>query len=98
MTSPPSLSRKEAESQVRSWGFSHVFTWTDGGGAHYAPHKHSSLTTHLILSGSLTIAYPGSEDKKEKTTHGPGERLDVDAGQVHEVWIGKEGCTYVIGE
>ncbi|KAJ4403964.1 hypothetical protein N0V85_004982 [Neurospora sp. IMI 360204] len=91
-----SLSKKEAESQVRSWGFSHVFTWTDGGGAHYTPHKHSSLTTHLILSGSLTIAYPGSE--KEKTTHGPGERLDVDAGQVHEVWIGGEGCTYVIGE
>ncbi|KAK3500726.1 hypothetical protein B0T13DRAFT_466137 [Neurospora crassa] len=103
MTSPSlPLSRKEAESQVRSWGFSHVFTWTDGGGAHYAPHKHSSLTTHLILSGSLTIAYPGSEedDKKGKTTttHGPGERLDVDAGQVHEVWIGREGCTYVIGE
>ena len=128
-----SLSRKEAESQVRSWGFSHVFTWTDGGGARmlsipyliplshhipisnynhivtlgtdqystlkdYQPHKHSNLTTHLILSGSLTIAYPGSEDEKTKTTHGPGERLDVDAGQVHEVWIGPEGCTYVIGE
>ncbi|KAK3951927.1 hypothetical protein QBC32DRAFT_152378 [Pseudoneurospora amorphoporcata] len=97
MTSP-SLSRKEAESQVRSWGFSHVFTWTDGADAHYAPHKHSSLTTHLILSGSLTIAYPGSEDNKAKTTHGPGETLDVDAGLVHEVWIGREGCTYVIGE
>jgi hypothetical protein len=23
-------SRKEAESEVRGWGFSHVFTWTDG--------------------------------------------------------------------
>lgn len=23
-------SRKEAEAEVRSWGFKHVFTWTDG--------------------------------------------------------------------
>ena len=27
-----------------------------------------------------------------------GDRIDVDAGKVHEVWIGPEGCTYVIGE
>lgn len=25
-----SLSRQDAESQVRSWGFSTVYTWTDG--------------------------------------------------------------------
>lgn len=23
-------SRRDAESEVRSWGFKHVFTWTDG--------------------------------------------------------------------
>ncbi|KAI1479778.1 hypothetical protein F4774DRAFT_380966 [Daldinia eschscholtzii] len=23
-------SRKDYEAEVRSWGFSHVFTWTDG--------------------------------------------------------------------
>jgi len=27
-------SRAEAEKQVRSWGFSHVFTWTDHPNAH----------------------------------------------------------------
>ena len=106
-------SRKEAESEVRSWGFGHVFTWTDGpyvyhssnahhqltrhSNAHYPPHKHSGVTTHLILKGSLTYAYPNDPDPKKETL-GVGGRWDVDANKVHEVWVGKEGCTYVIGE
>jgi hypothetical protein len=55
----------------------------------------------VILRGQLTIAYPQDGDEEQrgkKTTHGVGERIDVDAGRVHEVWIGSEGCTYVIGE
>ena len=91
------LSHSEAEDQVCSWGFGHVFTWTDGPNAHYSPHKHSGLTTHLILSGQLTITYPDDESPI-KQTFGAGARLDVDAGRRHEVWIGKQGCCYVIGE
>ncbi|KAL9613713.1 MAG: hypothetical protein Q9167_001726, partial [Letrouitia subvulpina] len=63
-------------------------------------------TTHLLLRGSLTIAFP--DDKKdnkdkgggaEKRTYTAGDRVDVAAGQVHEVWMGgEEGCEYVIGE
>lgn len=105
----------DPESQVRSWGFSHVFTWTDGPNARtrtllpnlprtttytckdYPPHSHAALTTHLILSGQLTIAYPRDKDST-KTTFSAGDRIDVDAGRVHEVWIGPGGCTYVIGE
>ncbi|KAH7068494.1 hypothetical protein FB567DRAFT_250557 [Paraphoma chrysanthemicola] len=90
-------SRKEAESEVRSWGFNHVFTWTDGPNAHYPPHKHSGVTTHLILNGSLTYTYPNDADAKKETL-GVGGRWDVDANKVHEVWVGSEGCTYVIGE
>lgn len=143
----PSKTRKDYETEVRSWGFSHVFTWSDGpyvhskpsiicslnGGhwlghfthcatapfrllhtyiytaletrgwhadnsnAHYRPHSHSGLTTHLIVAGELTITYPKDEEPA-KTTFSVGDRVDVDAGRVHEVWIGKEGCTYVIGE
>lgn len=63
----------------------------------YPPHSHAGLTTHLILSGELTIAYPDDQSPVKKT-YGVGERVDVDAGKVHEVWIGKGGCTYVIGE
>ncbi|KAL2140723.1 hypothetical protein VTI28DRAFT_3316 [Corynascus sepedonium] len=94
-------SQKEIEAEVRSWGFSHVFTWTDGPYAHYSPHSHPGLTTHVILRGELTIAYPEDEDVEQrgkKSTYGVGDRIDVDAGRVHEVWMGAEGCTYVIGE
>ena len=67
--------------------------------AHYSPHKHSGLTTHLILRGELTIAYPEDKDAGEnKMTYGVGDRIDVEAGRLHEVWIGGEGCSYVIGE
>lgn len=106
-------SRREAEAEVRTWGFSHVFTWTDGpyvtchflcfidsqsfSNAHYPPHKHGGKTTHLILDGSLTMRYPHDTDPKKETL-GVGERWDVDAQKIHEVWVGPSGCTYVIGE
>ncbi|KAF2253117.1 hypothetical protein BU26DRAFT_477056 [Trematosphaeria pertusa] len=90
-------SRKDAEREVTSWGFKHVFTWTDGPNAHYPPHRHSGLTTHLILNGQLTITYP-EDSQPKKETFGPGARIDVDARKLHEVWMGDEGCTYVIGE
>ena len=85
------------ESKVRSWGFRHVFTWSDGPNAYYSPHSHSGLTTHLITHGSLTISYPDDPEPK-KETFGVGARVDVDARRRHEVWMGDEGCTYVIGE
>jgi len=65
--------------------------------AHYPPHSHRGLTTHLILRGELTITYP-DDPNPTKETFGVGARLDVDAGRRHEVWVGNEGCTYVIGE
>merc|ERR1712070_1349923 len=90
-------SRASAEKEVQSWGFGHVFTWSDGPNSYYSPHKHSGLTTHLILSGELTVSYP-DDAQPVKETFGVGERLDVEAGRRHEVWMGPEGCTYVIGE
>ncbi|KAI0007394.1 hypothetical protein F4779DRAFT_513987 [Xylariaceae sp. FL0662B] len=89
--------RRDYEAEVRSWGFQNVFTWTDGPNTHYRPHSHSGLTTHLILNGQLTITYP-KDAHPEKKAYSVGDRIDVEAGRVHEVWIGHEGCTYVIGE
>lgn len=65
--------------------------------AYYSPHSHRGLTTHLILKGQLAITYP-KEENPEKKTYGVGDRVDVGAGVTHEVWMGPEGCTYVIGE
>lgn len=55
------------------------------------------LTTHLIRRGSLTIIYP-RDPSPTMETFGVGGRVDVPAGKVHEVWMGSEGCEYVIGE
>ncbi|PQE30175.1 hypothetical protein CJF32_00003600 [Rutstroemia sp. NJR-2017a WRK4] len=88
----PEETQAQLEEKVRSWGFSTVFTWTDG-----PPHSHRGLTTHLITDGQLTITYPKEKDA-QKVTYGVGDRIDVDAGRVHEVWMGPEGCTYIIGE
>ncbi len=65
--------------------------------AHYPPHSHSGVTTHLIRRGALTITYPRDERPK-KETFGVGARIDVPAEKEHEVWMGEEGCEYVIGE
>ncbi|KAJ5233718.1 uncharacterized protein N7469_005484 [Penicillium citrinum] len=99
----PVGTRSESERLVRDWGFRHVFTWSDGSNAYYAPHTHGGLTTHLIRRGTFIVTYPednatihGGEVKKE--TFGAGARVDVPAGKLHEVWIGDEGCEYVIGE
>lgn len=55
------------------------------------------LTTHLIRRGRMTITYP-KDPATGKETFGVGARVDVDAGKVHEVWMGDQGCEYVIGE
>lgn len=90
--------RTTDEAKVKSWGFSHVFTWTDGPNAHYPPHSHSGLTTHLIRRGSLTITYPeDGENATKKETFGVGARIDVPAGKVHEVWMGKDGESFLFG-
>lgn len=65
--------------------------------AHYAPHSHNCRTTHLIRRGTLTIHYP-KEEMSTRETFGVGSRVDVEAGRVHEVWMGDEGCEYIIGE
>ncbi|PWY92691.1 hypothetical protein BO70DRAFT_425362 [Aspergillus heteromorphus CBS 117.55] len=99
----PIGSRKECEALVRDWGFRHVFTWSDGSNAYYSPHSHDGPTTHLIRRGSLTITYPDDNTRLydgdfRKETFGVGARVDVPAGKLHEVWIGDNGCEYVIGE
>jgi len=43
------------------------------------------------------MRYPDDKDAKKEML-GVGARWDVDADKRHEVWVGNEGCTYVIGE
>jgi len=45
----------------------------------------------------MTITYPDDSDAGRET-FGVGGRIDVEAGRRHEVWMGGEGCEYVVGE
>jgi len=91
------IDREAAVAEVEGWGFKKAFTYKDTPNAYYTPHAHEGLTTHLILTGSLTISYP-DDPSPTKETVGPGTRLDVAPGRRHEVWVGAEGCEMVIGE
>ena len=45
----------------------------------------------------MTITYP--EDKTPfMETFRAGGRIDVEAGRLHEVFTGVQGCEYVVGE
>ncbi|UNI24069.1 hypothetical protein JDV02_009847 [Purpureocillium takamizusanense] len=91
---------KEEEAQVRSWGFDHAFTWTDGPNAHYAPHAHAGKTTHHILAGDMTLWYPREEEGEEKKKKKRGKEAENEedgamaaaaAAPVHQ------GVTYGVG-
>ena len=45
----------------------------------------------------MTITYPTDKDASI-ITFGVGERIDIAAKRVHEVWIGDQRCVFVIGE
>ncbi|KAH8166390.1 hypothetical protein CIB48_g1857 [Xylaria polymorpha] len=49
------------------------------------------------MTMKLTITYP-KDANPSKTTYTAGDRVDVDAHRVHEVWIGSQGRTMVIGD
>lgn len=50
-------SKREAEAQVRSWGFGHVFTWSDGPYVTIlTTHRHLQLT--VDQKRILSPAYP----------------------------------------
>ncbi|EXJ56613.1 hypothetical protein A1O7_06957, partial [Cladophialophora yegresii CBS 114405] len=68
----------------------HIFRYPMPRHAHYPPHSHRGLTTHLIRRGSLTITFP-NDPNPTRETFGVGSRVDVPGGKVHEVWMGEEG-------
>jgi len=79
--------------QLQGEGFSHTYVWEDGPNTHYPEHTHSTETTHIILSGELTLTMEGGSK-----TYRAGTCCDVPANAVHSAAIGPRGCRYLIGE
>lgn len=70
-----------------------AWCWTDRPGATYAPHSHEEDESLWVLAGEITFVVAG-----ERHRLGPGDRLQLPAGTVHEAEAGPEGATYLIGE
>ena len=99
-------SQKEAEAEVRSWGFKHVFTWSDGPVSTHQPRiaqqrltlhqgAYYSPHTHSGLTTHLVLAGKMTirypdDASPQKETFGPGSRIDVDARRRHEVWMDED--------
>lgn len=72
--------------------------------AHYPPHTHSTLTTHLILRGSLTIHFPQNDeiddvhDNDEKLAKTTTTSAAMNRGKGKGKGKERKGMTYGVGE
>jgi quercetin dioxygenase-like cupin family protein len=78
---------------LREEGVGHIYIWQDGPNASYPDHTPAGETAHLILNGEMTLTRNGKTE-----TYGEGARLDVSAGAVHSVKMGRRACRYLVGE
>jgi mannose-6-phosphate isomerase-like protein (cupin superfamily) len=87
------VDEKKLAAQLKGEGFEHTYVWADGPNMQYPDHTHDAETTHIILSGEMTLTLNG-----ESHLYRAGERCDVPAGATHSAVIGRLGCRYLIGE
>jgi quercetin dioxygenase-like cupin family protein len=64
------------------------YSWSNGPGDVYAPHKHDYDKVIYVVSGSITFGLPA--EKREMQMQA-GDRLDLPAGMVHAARVGAEG-------
>ena len=85
------MDEKKAKEILKKEGFKEIYLHTDSPNEHYPPHKHAKYAAHIILKGTMEIKTKGIS-KYLKT----GDRFDVKPLEVHEAFIGNEGCTYIV--
>ena len=70
-----------------------AFLWSDAPGARYSPHTHDHDESRWVVRGEITFGIDGRSYRL-----GPGDRLMLPQGTVHEAVAGADGATYWIGE
>jgi len=68
--------------------------WANGPGDRYEPHSHTYHKVLFCASGTITFTL---HPTGEKLIMGPGDRLDLPAGWVHEARVGPNGVRCVEG-
>jgi quercetin dioxygenase-like cupin family protein len=70
------------------------YSWSNGPGDKYAPHRHGYEKVLYCVDGSITFVLEAAGKRLELT---PGERMVLPAGTVHAAEVGPHGCTCIEG-
>ena len=89
-TAPPV--ERVLQQRLRDDGFN-VFRWRDKAGTDYQPHAHDGDETLWVLDGEIVFTIGGCEYRL-----GPGDRLMLPKGTVHEAVAGRNVAAYLIGQ
>jgi quercetin dioxygenase-like cupin family protein len=89
---PAAPSERALRARLEQEGYD-VFAWSDGPGAHYAPHAHDHDESIWVVAGEISFGAAG-----RLLRLAPGDRLMLPAGTVHTADAGPAGATYLIGE
>lgn len=87
------MDKSKLKSQLKDDGFPFIYEWHDKPGTLYPKHKHVDKVSMYIIDGSLTFDFNGSKKEINK-----GERFDVPPQTNHTAIVGKNGCSYLVGE
>jgi quercetin dioxygenase-like cupin family protein len=87
------MDERELGKQLNREGFGHTYVWQDAPNAFYPEHHHETETSHIVLSGEMTLTMGGRTE-----TYRAGGRCNIPAGAVHTAKMGPQGCRYLIGE
>jgi uncharacterized protein YjlB len=64
------------------------YAWSNGPFDKYAPHRHDYDKVIYVVTGSIVFGLPAEGSGIEL---GPGDRLDLPAGTIHDAAVGAKG-------
>ena len=85
---------EELKNKLKQEGYIHIYEWTDKAGAKYLKHAHKGEVTFYVYKGDLTMDFEGGSS----VTLREGDKFDVPRWINHTAVVGKNGCTFVVGE
>ena len=71
------------------------YSWSNGPGDRYAPHRHDYAKVLYCVSGSITFTLEAEDRTLELKA---GDRMVLPVGTVHSAVVGPEGCTCIEGQ
>ena len=85
------IDRRDAIASLNAEGL-FVTEWHDEPGASYEKHAHPHLEIRIVLEGRMTVHVGGVVYDL-----GPGDRIDLEPGQLHSAVVGADGVHYLAG-